>query len=253
MGVQKSKITGKSQATKKRRIKMKTSRKIAIIVGALYLTVNFVAGPVSVVLELPILDAPDYLAIVSANETRWIIRGLLVFYLGIGVACIGLVIYPILKQHSESMAMVYAGARVIEGTLYIVGLIFALSLLTLSQEFVKAGAPDDSYFQTLGGLLLAAKDWAGHVLGFIVFGLGALMFNYLLYQSRLIPRWLSGLGFVAAILALAAALLVLFGLLETFSMIDTLLQIPLFLSEMVLGIWLIVKGFNPSAIVSEPA
>jgi hypothetical protein len=61
------------------------------------------------------------------------------------------------------------------------------------------------------------------------------------------------LGFVAAILALAAALLVLFGLLETFSMIDTLLQIPLFLSEMVLGIWLIVKGFNPSAIVSEPA
>ena len=65
---------------------MKTSRKIAIIVGALYLTVNFVAGPVSVVLELPILDAPDYLVIVSANETRWIIGTLFGFFMAVGIA-----------------------------------------------------------------------------------------------------------------------------------------------------------------------
>jgi hypothetical protein len=162
------------------------------------------------------------------------------------------VIYPIFKEHSECIAMLYVGARVIEGTLWIVAQTSLLSLLTLSQEYVQAGAPDASHYQTLGELLLAARDWGGHVLSFIVFSLGALMFYYLLYQSKLIPRWISGLGFVAATLALAASLLAVFGLLETMSMIDNLLQIPLLVTETVMPIWLIVKGFNPSVIVSEP-
>ena len=231
--------------------KMNTSRKIAIAVGVVYLITNFVAGPPGLLLEASILNAPDYLINLSANETRWIIAELLGFMMGVGVACIGPMIYPILKQHNGSIAILYVGARIVEGVVYIVGQASTLSLVTLSQEFVKAGSPDASYFQTLGELLLAGRDWVGQ-LAFIVFCLGAMMFYYLLYQSKLIPRWLSGFCFTGPTLGLVAVLLGLFGLVEPRSTIDLVLQVPLFFSEFGLAVWLIVKGFNPSAIVSEP-
>jgi hypothetical protein len=81
----------------------------------------------------------------------------------------------------------------------------------------------------------------------IVFPIGALMIYYLLYRSKLIPRWLSAWGFLGAIPYFASFLLGFFGF-ELGSLV-----LPLFLQELVMGVWLIVKGFNPSAIVSEPA
>jgi len=231
--------------------KMKTSRKIAIAVGVVYLVTNFVAGPPAIFLEASILDAPNYLISLSENETRWIIAELLVLIMGIGVACIGPMMYPILKQHNGSIAMLYVGARIVEGMSHIVGTASTLSLVTLSQEFVKAGSPDGSYFQTLGELLLGGREWSGQ-LGSVVFSLGAMMLCYLLYQSKLIPRWLSVFCFSGPTLGLVALLLGMFGLLEPRSTIDLVLQIPLFFSEFGLAVWLIVKGFNPSAIVSEP-
>jgi hypothetical protein len=229
--------------------KMSTSRKIAIIVGVLYLTAN-ILGPIALQLEGPILDAPDFPASVAASENRWKIGVLLGSVYSVALAGIGLMIYPVLRQRDERIAIGYVGARVIEGVLWLVAQTSLLSLVTLSQEFVKAGAPDASHFHTLGEMSLAAHDWGGHVLGFLVFCVGALMFYPLLYRSRLIPRWLSGWGIIAAMLALVAALLALFGL-ETNSTIDVLLQVPLFGNELVLALWLIVKGFNPSAIASE--
>jgi hypothetical protein len=115
----------------------------------------------------------------------------------------------------------------------------------LSQEYVKAGAPEASYFQTLGALFLRADGYLGDILG-IVFPIGALMIYYLLYQIKLIPRWLSAWGFLGAIPYLASFLLGMFG----FEL--GILVLPLAVQEMVMAIWLIVKGFNPSAIVSEP-
>ncbi len=120
----------------------------------------------------------------------------------------------------------------------------SLILLTLSQEFVKAGAPDASYFQTYGELLLESDDWIGHI-GSIVFSLGALMFYYLLYKSKLIPRWLSGWGFIGAIVVLVIESAGVFGAGLG------ILWLPLGVQEMVLAVWLIVKGFNSSAIASE--
>jgi hypothetical protein len=116
----------------------------------------------------------------------------------------------------------------------------------LSQEYVKAGAPDASYFQTLGTLLLEAGDWIDHISA-IVFSLGALMFYYLLYRSKLIPRWLSVWGLIGAALVLAVGVLGMFG------HSAMILWLPLAVNEMVLAVWLIVKGFNPSAIASGSA
>ena len=157
-------------------------------------------------------------------------------------------IYPILKKHNETLALGYAGARIVESVLFIVNVIFILTLLTLSQEFVKAGAPDASYYLTLGTLLLAAGDWA-FLFGFgLAFTLSALILNFLLYQSKLIPRWLSGWGFVGAALLWAYYLLQFFGINQV-----EILFIPIAVQEMVFAVWLIVKGFNSSATASGSA
>ncbi|HAG11463.1 MAG TPA: LuxR family transcriptional regulator [Desulfotomaculum sp.] len=120
-----------------------------------------------------------------------------------------------------------------------------LFLTILSQQYI-AGAPDASYFQTLGTLTLKENVSIGYILQ-IVFPLGALMFYCVLYQAKLIPRWISGWGLIAAILVLALAFLDLFGIVTSHDVLD----LPIFLQEMVMAVWLIVKGFNPSGIESK--
>ncbi len=230
---------------------MNSNRKTAIIVGVLFIIAT-VAGVLSVVFSGPILEEPLNLINVSANENQMIILVLFILIMGFAVAGIGIMMYPILKKHNEALALGYVGARIIEGVLYIVSVVSLLSILTLSQEFVKAGAPDASHFQALGTLLLAASDWA-FMLGITVFGLGALMLYYLLYQSKLIPRWLSVWGLIGAPLKLAGGLLIMFGSLTGSSVLATFLYLPIAVNEMVLAVWLIVKGFNPSAIASGSA
>ena len=124
-----------------------------------------------------------------------------------------------------------------------------LLLLTLSREFVEAGAPDASCFQTSGALLFAVHDWSSVVENF-PYCLGALIFYYLLYRSKLIPRWLSGWGLLGATLFLATVPFRMFGLIPPSTLV---LAVPLILNELVLAIWLIVKGFNSSAIAFESA
>jgi hypothetical protein len=216
-------------------------------VGVLFITAT-VAGLLGEVFG-PNLDAPDYLANLSANGNQVLIGALLVFTMAVLIAGIPIFMYPILKKYNEALALGYVVFRTIEVVFLIVSAISLLTLLTLSQEFVIAGTPDASYFQTLATLLLAVREWGGGVFSTIVFGLSALILNYVLYRSKLIPRWLSGWGLIGAILYLVSGFLPLLGH-DPRSTIYLLMEAPTFLQEMVLAVWLIVKGFNPSAIVS---
>ena len=226
---------------------MNTNRKTARIVGLLFITAT-VASSLSFAISDPILNAPDILVTVYANITQVIIGVLLLLIDCVAVVAIPVMLVPIFKKHNEVLALGYVGARIIESVILIVGTIFLLSLLTLSQEYVQAAAPDASYFQTLGTLLLAVYEWALLVGIMIVFSLTALILNYLLYQSELIPRWLSVWGLIGATLLLAVGLLEIFG----FNLTE-ILSIPIALQEMVFAVWLIVKGFNSSAIASGSA
>jgi hypothetical protein len=217
---------------------MMTIRGAARIVGLLFLTA-FLAGGMRYLLLDPILDDPDYLINIPVNRNRVIIGVLSFLLLAVALAGIAVVMYPILKQHNEALALGYVCARIVEAVLFIVVIISILTLWTLSQKFVKAGAPDASYFKTLGDSLLAVRYWTYNVLWPIILGLGALMFYLLLYQSELIPRWLSIWGLIGAPL-FPVAWLSLFG-----PTISGFFVLPLVLNEMVLAVWLIVKGFNP--------
>jgi len=229
--------------------KMDLYRKTAIIVGVLFIIAT-VAPIISGVFLGPLSDISggddsDYLTETSENEKQVIIGAIFYVIMAVAVASIAIVIYPILKKHNEALALGYVGARIAEGLLFIVNLITILTLLTLSQEFVKAGASDVSYYQILGTLLLAAGDWA-YMLGFgLAFTISALILNYVLYQSKLVPRWLSVWGFIGAVL------IFVYYLLQPFSInLVEILFLPIAVQEMVFAVWLIVKGFNPSAIKS---
>jgi len=158
-------------------------------------------------------------------------------------------IFPILKKVNEGLALAYVGFRTLECVILIVVAMSLLSLLTLSQEYVKVGASDATSFEAQGAVLLAQTEWS-NVPADIVFGLGCLMFYYLLYQSKLVPRPLSAWGFIGGTLMLVSAPLGAFGVISFLDTPSVLLNLPIAVLEMVLAVWLIVKGFNPSAITS---
>ncbi len=222
-------------------------RKTAIIVGVLFIAAT-VTSVIGGLLVESIIDSPDDLVNVSENENQVILGVLLELTWAASAVAITVLMFPILKKQNEGLALGYVGARIFEGVIAVVGAISGLLLITLSQEFVIAGAPDATYFQAFGTLLLGARDLAWWIGPMIVFAISALIFNYLLYHSKFIPRWLSVWGFIGATLLLAEGLLGMFDL-----TISTFLAAPIAVQEMVLAVWLIVKGFNPSAIASKSA
>ena len=135
----------------------------------------------------------------------------------------------------------------------IVSAIGLLALIPLSQEFLKAGTPDASYFQTLGAVIQTTRAWTRDVFMLFAWGLGALLYNYIFFQAKLLPRWLSGWGIVAILLHLASCLLTIFDIIGPASPMQVFLLAPSGLQEIVLAVWLILRGFNPSAIDSLSA
>ena len=227
---------------------MNTNRKNARWAGVFFiiatvapiLTISFIGFLGGIVAGEPI---PDYLVNVSANERQVIIGMFIELIWALAVVGIMVTLFPILKKHNEALALGFFGLRFIEAISTIIHSIIGLSLLTLSQEYVAAGIPDDSYFQTAGTLFLAARDWTFLIGSGLAWSLSALILNYLLYQKKLIPRWLSVWGLAGAALSFANYLPQFFG-------IDSIeiLYLPIAVQEMVFAVWLIVKGFNSSAI-----
>jgi hypothetical protein len=231
---------------------MKTYRKTAIIVGALYI-IGTVTGVLSLMLTKPLLDDPAYLLTIAAKGNQIILGALLIFMMGLALAMVPVMMFPILKKQNEVFALGYVVFRGgLETFTYIANVIALLLLVSFSQVYVQAGAPDASNFQALGTLLQKAVEISATTTE-IVFPLGALMFYSVLYQANLLPRWISGWGLLGVFLYEAAGLLHLFALIGQTSTIQLVLALPLGVQEMVMAVWLIVKGFNPSAIASVEA
>jgi hypothetical protein len=175
------------------------------------------------------------------------------FIMGVACAGIGLALYPILKKYNEGLAFGAAGFRVIEGAVDVVGALLYVVLLALSQEFVKAGSPESSYFQTADVLINTGIGWFTNVAMLLTFGIGALMYYVVFYQYRLVPRWLTVWGLVGITLTIISALLVMFHLIPPAGTIQIVLNMVILPQELVLAVWLIAKGFNPSAVASGAA
>ena len=158
-------------------------------------------------------------------------------------------LFPILKRQNEGVALGYVATRVVECTIMVVGIISVLSVVTLRQDFVGAAGANAASLETVGTSLVAVKNWTFLFGPGFCAGIGnGILLGYLMYSFRLVPRNLAVLGLVGGPLAVASATATLFGLYEQVSVWASIAIIPEFLWELSLGIWLIVKGFNPSAI-----
>ena len=232
---------------------MNINRKTAIIVGILYI-IGTVAGILSVVFTQPTLGDPGYLSKIAANENPIIIGCLLVLTMGFALAMVPVLLFPVLKRHNEVLALGYVVFRgALETVAYIAMVICWLFLIVVSHEYATAGASNPSCFQTLGAVLLKGNDSISNIL-VITFSLDALILYYLLYRSKLVPRWISVWGFIAILLHFSTAFLIMFHFVDSgMSATVGIIDFPTFLQEMVMAVWLIVKGFNPSAIDFESA
>jgi hypothetical protein len=220
---------------------MNTGKKTARWVGALFL-IAMVASLLGGGLINSIVSSPDYLGAISENKTQLMAGVLLELVNAIAVVGIAAAMFPLLKQYNETISFGYLGFRVIESVFCSVIVITPLSLITLSQQYPKAGAAEVSYFQSAGALAIAERASVTGLLIPVFFSLGALLFYYLLYRSILLPRFISVWGFIAA------ALILIFNLLSQFveigMIIGLMYALPMILNEIFLGIWLIAKGFN---------
>lgn len=231
---------------------MNNYRKTAIIVGVLYI-IGTVAGILSVIATGPLFDAPDYLARIGANPNQLPIGAFLVLLMGLALAMVPALLFPIFRKVNEVLAVGYVVFRGALETVACIALVSLWLLLgVLGRQYMAAGMPDTAYFQTMAAVLRDGGD-AINPIGTFVFSLGALMLYSMFYRSRLIPRWISIWGLIAIVLHMARGFLVLFHLMSTFSAIDTVVNLPILLQEMVMAVWLIAKGFNPSAIASLSA
>ena len=227
-----------------------TNRKTAITVGVLFIiaTVFLFIGEA---FYDPILSSPDYLDIAYPNRIIVIIGILLEFSCVIAIPLIPVFLFPILREHYEALALGYVVFRLLEAVLFIMVEINKLSLINVSQGYLNKGGMDASYFQNVGSTIQSWNDWS-FSLYVVVFTLGALMFYSVLYKSKLVPRFISAWGFIAAALLLTGMVLIM---VEAFTGIaelglELVFALPIAVNEMVLAIWLIVKGFNSSTISS---
>jgi len=225
---------------------MKTYRMTATLVGSAFLFSNiaFILG--AIVMMESILGSPDYLSLISTNRAQLILGVMLSFANGLAYVGIAVLLFPILKRRLESLALAYVGFRVVEFITQIVADVSPLALLTLAGESHQAGT-----VQGLGTLLLAERFWAFQMFN-LIFSLSALLLYAMLFRSRLIPGFISIWGLIAAALVLTNTVLGWFNP-EWGESLGMIAGLPMFLNEVFLGIWLIVRGFSPSAIAIQPA
>jgi hypothetical protein len=224
--------------------KINTYRTTATVVGIVYI-LGFVVGLVGIGLFQSILGAPDYLSTVSANSTLLGFGAVLWLMAVIGDAAHGVLMFPILKQHSERMAIGYLAFRIVDATFIAIMVLFVLIQIPLGSEYLKAAASNAPLLQALSTLFSQAQQYA-YQIGMSALGVSGLMLCYTFYRAKLIPRWLAGWGLVGYAVILVGMLSAVMG-----SGLGDLSSIPGGLWEVFVGGWLIVKGFNSPAITSQ--
>jgi Domain of unknown function (DUF4386) len=219
----------------------------ARIFGVLF-ALTFVTSIAALLLYDPVLNDADYV-LGDGADTRVQLGALCEIFLAITNIGTAVVLWPIVRRQSETLALSYVASRVVESIIIVVGLISLLSVVTLREDFVGAGAEAAS-LSIAGESLVAIHDWTFLLgPGFCV-GVNGLLLGYLFYRSGLVPRWIAMFGLVGGPLIFASAIAVLFGAYEQEGA-HFLFSIPEIVFEASITIYTIVKGFRPSPILDD--
>ena len=220
----------------------KTSR----LVGILFLIQMITASVSHSAILVPILHSSNFPANVSAHATEVTIAMLLDLITGLSVFGISVLLFPFLKKFNEIIALWYVGLRLYEFVCAVISGIFLMTILSLSKDYIHSNNTNSTYLQLIASYFLQARGMT-KTLMLLGFCFSASLFYYLLYKTKLLPRFISVWGFLGVVLLFAEIMANIFD----GSLGGIMIMLPLGLNEIFLGLWLIVSGFKVNPIENK--
>ncbi len=243
-------MTTAVRTTATTRVPMDSLRTTALVAGVLYL-LTFVSIP-RLALFGPILSDPGYI-LGPGGDTGVLVGVVLELIVALAIVGTGVALFPVLKRQNEGVALGFVAARLFETGIIVVGVISLLAVVTLRRDPGAAAGADAAALVTTGRALVAIQNWTFLIGQGLMPGVNALLLGSLLYRSGLVPRVIPALGLVGAPLLISSVIATLFGINEQVSVWTASGALPIAVWEFSLGVWLVVKGFRPSAVAALPA
>jgi hypothetical protein len=228
---------------------MHTTRNTAIIVGGLFLTAA-IASIAGLLLYGPILNDTSYV-ISSSDHSRVSLGAILEIITAFAIIGTSVMFYPVLKKYNERMALAAVCFRTAEAIVIIIGILCLLTIVTLNMQLGKETNPDSATYILMGKLMVSFHNWTFLYGPNVLLGPSTLVTAYVLYISKLVPRFIAVLGLIGGPMIFSCGLFVTLGWFEQISPPGTLMALPVFAYEMSLAVWLITKGFNDTDSVAS--
>jgi len=226
------------------------ARRTAFVAGTFYL-ITFVASVPAVILLGPVLNNHRY--VVGAGADTRVLWGCFLDMVN-ALACIGtaVTLFPVVKRQNEATALGFVASRLLEAAIIMIGVLSLLAVVTLRQDVGGTTGADAGALVTTGRSLVLVRDWTFLLGPGLMPGINALLLGFLMYRSRLVPRIIPTLGLVGGPLLIAGAIATFFGYIDQVSVWSAIGTLPVAAWEISLGLWMVVKGFLPSPIISPP-
>lgn len=228
---------------------MTSTRKSAVVAGVFFIAAALFAV-IGLALYGPVLNDPNFVLTGSGNDSRVLLGGFFEVIVAISVIGTAVTLFPIVRRQNEGIALGYVAGRIVEAVVIVVGLISLLSVVTLRQDFGGASGATAASLVVIAKSLVVIHNWTFLVGPALAIGVNTLLLAYLMYTSRLVPRIIPVLGLVGGPVIFAAGTAELFGLFQQVSVWGGIAAIPVTAWELSLAVWMIVKGFKPSPIIS---
>lgn len=233
------------------RVPVDSARKTSLVAGALYV-LTFAASIPALFLLGPVLNNSGY--IVSAGGDTSVLVGcfldLVTALAGVGTA---VALFSVIKRQHEGLALGFVTTRLLEAAIIVIGVVSLLSVVTLRQHLAGTAGADRASLVAVGQSLVAVRNWTFLLGPNLMAALNALLLGTVMYRSRLVPRLIPTIGLVGAVLLLADVTAIFFGGYDLGSAWHGIAAAPIFVWELSLGVWLVVKGFRPSPITTTSA
>ena len=225
---------------------MTSTRGTARIAGVCYL-ITHVTSVAALVLYAPVLNQPGYV-IGGSADTRVLVGGWLEVVLTLAIVGTAVALYPVTRRHNQGLAIGYVGLRTLEAAVIAIGIVSLLAVVTLRQQ---AGA--NAALAGVGNGLVAVHNWTFLLGPNFVCAADTFVLAWLMWRSRLIPRFIAGLGVVGGPLLFVSATAVLFGAFKQVSLPGAIAPLPVFAWELGLALFLIFRGFKQTSLDQREA
>lgn len=228
----------------------KDTQRLGRLTGLFFLLTYATSIPPVLTLYVPALSDPAF--VLGGPRDMGLTWGaILELLLIVANIASAVTLYPVLKRRFPVLSLAFVTARVMESAFIALGIVAMLALHTLRMQ---AGGADQDALMVVGQALVAIHDWTFKMGPGIVVGVGnGIILGYMMWKTRLLPRFLSILGLIGGPALIASSTAVLLGYIEMGSTVYSLGVAPEFFWELLLGIWLLFRGFSPRAVAALDA